>query len=1095
MPDIFDELFDRVPEPENRYFPESGGALSHVLGFLDLVVGAPSRAVQGGIIAGLREESVPKQMAKSFFGFSLDTGRFGKGEIASGIELLEELGLVQDKESLGNIIGGVGVDIATDLVSFNAIGLSRNLIGKGPGILKRISSHPGLRWRTFGKDVLRTSQREARHFKEQFLLRLNPAQQEEFIGQLKALGPTTGFNEKIFSKLRVKRNLQFEADRLRQETFQKGGISRLYRATGKDVAGRGRRLERGLKKIQAQIDTSLDAFDIERAQIRLLGSPNRLQNAIINPSFEQLGHAALREEGRILAEASLDMFSKPIWFKVEDFSLSSKYLGTNRPASFFDMRFPNAPRFLRDLVPSNLPRESSELLIEMQGKFRPNIISHLLQKIIPPQFSPFDFTAVLRRVGVMPRMFKGFNDQVKHFTKAFEEVTDLAKKAGIKKSGDKMDELIAKVADGVEGFSRDMLHPDQLKFLDRVEEIQASMARTLVRDPVTGITRQLLPDNYFHRGPYLHHIREDFQQQIFRDFVSETGIPRWQVDMLGDMPKEVFAAPLKQRLANPGKYKFSILEASKAYMVAMTRKIHLEPALKEILPEIRKLNQPGSAGLFRASQSMVQMFFGNYSALDGYFDDLARVIGMQSHHLGTRLSVGITAWTYRAMLGLNPRTSLLQLHQGILNNSLHLGIFDTLKGFFRVDRGAAAAYRESHITNEWMRSMDKEFAHLFGASGFRHKAMEKVDKVLFAGLNGLDNFNRGWAFHGGFGLAKRAGLSDEQAILQGIRAANETQFIYGRLGSSPLRNNPLGRVLLQFQSFAAKQLSFLTQKFRQQPGAMFARYVAISGMLTRNIGRHVDITSELAPVTPGDVRNLVTMDRVPALLGFEALVDFGRAVLQEAATDAGLKPKYLGEAIDSKFAAENLFRTVFTTLVPTGTVFSRFAKYQPTLEAATEEEQTLPVQIGRAVGAVAGAPFGGFEEGEAVKGPLRTGGTKEEIDRYGRKIRDLTPGEAALGLLGFRTTQSRLDRENVEDIRFADAFIQRRYEKLMTDAVRAVENGRDPSPFILRASQVAQKQTFIVMQALRMRLRNRRLPLRERVLKRSQRPVREQFSP
>jgi hypothetical protein len=265
-------------------------------------------------------------------------------------------------------------------------------------------------------------------------------------------------------------------------------------------------------------------------------------------------------------------------------------------------------------------------------------------------------------------------------------------------------------------------------------------------------------------------------------------------------------------------------------------------------------------------------------------------------------------------------------------------------------------------------------------------------------------------------------------------------------------------------------------------------------MLTRNIGKHVDITSELTPTTPGDVQNLVTLDRIPALQGFFSLIDYGRAVAQEAATDAGIKPIGLGNAIDKDFAKEQFFRTAFTTLFPAGTMFGRFAKYQPTLEAADPSEAHLGVATARTIGRGAGIPFGGFGEGEALSGPLRTGGVRQTIDKYGRKIGDLTPGEAALGVLGFRTTQSRLDREDVEDIAFADAFVKRRYERLMTEALRAQQSGRDPQPFLTRASTVAQKQMALVLQAFRQRVKNRSLTLKQRKIRSAIKPVKQQFT-
>ena len=991
---------EQFQEPEmNRFFP--GGALWNTLGFLDLVLGAPARAVQGGIISGLRGEDVLEGAGKSLIGLSLDTGQFGIGEVASGGELLEELGYIKDKENFGNIVAGIGVDIATDLAMFNLIGAARkaalrpgSLAGQIPGV-RHVSPERNLFRRLTGRkprpDRLLMPTHDTRLQKRLIFRNIlkGAEDRDEFIRQLEPLG---------ISAVEASGGATKFAGRLKSLFDQEQRFIRFQKRLGQlpegvQLSGRGaklaKKLEAGVTEAQRKIDDLLGNLEFGEVHLRSLVDDKTLQDAFLALGAANVANAA--KKARDLALKALPESKAMQAFKVIRFNLDRFHLGTNRPATMMEISFPNRTRMFRDVIPANMSRTGAEMLI--RTRFKPRFATKL-GEVIPPFLNPFDYMAVLRRTGIMNRLSPAFMDSFESITNDWAKVAKWAEEAGVRSKATR--QALGRIADGdldrAVALSEGIVNAKHLDFLDKLEEFHRSVVTRTYRDPETGVVRQLLSPAEFHKGPYLHHIPLDRQQQIFRNVVSEQDGFRNVVGVIDDIPESVRAPMLQRRLTQKGMFETDILKVSRAYITAMNRKLHMEPALREILPDLRRLNRGGDSQLFKTAEDVVHHFFGRYGALDGAFDDLAAAIGMKGHHYATRMSAVVTATAYRAMLGLNPRTSLLQLHQGVLNNSIYLGLWDSLKGFVShvTFRGAPRlAYRDAQVMTKLGEHLSVNLSeHLPALTNAKNRVMKYVDKILFAPLNAFDNFNRGWAFHGGFNLAKRHGLSDEQAMLRGILAANETQFIYGKIGASSARSTPLGRVMLQYQSFAAKQLQFLAQQYRRQPGVMLARYVAMTGMITRSVGQHVDLSRELAPTTPGDIQNIITMDRLPGLVALEAVVDFGRAALQEAAGVPRTE-----QVVDPDFAVEQMARAFWSSVVPGGNLFSKFAAYQPTLEAAEAGELGAPARLvrgaGRAIGeAGAFLGLGDIREPQARVAGLRTGAVGQEKDKFGRTTRN-----------------------------------------------------------------------------------------------------------
>jgi len=133
----------------------------------------------------------------------------------------------------------------------------------------------------------------------------------------------------------------------------------------------------------------------------------------------------------------------------------------------------------------------------------------------------------------------------------------------------------------------------------------------------------------------------------------------------------------------------------------------------------------------------------------------------------------------------------------------------------------------------------------------------KLDNLLFLPARFSENFNRGLALSAGmsdFMKSERALVGGrnlrqlftekpdvfDEAIRYGHAVANETQFVYGVVGRSPIAGAVTGRLALQFFSWPVKQIAFLSNGWKDE-GAMFMmRYIAFSGLVS-SIAEHAEV--------------------------------------------------------------------------------------------------------------------------------------------------------------------------------------------------------------------------------------------------------------
>ena len=583
----------------NRFFPEQGGFLFKSLGLLDLIFGAPTRAVQGGIISGMRGEDIASGAWKSFIGQSLDTGEFGKGEIASGLELLEELGVVHDKDHLGNIFAGAGIDIVSDLAMFNFLSAGRRLAGKGTTELMRMSAR-GARYRSFRADKYVSDMRQARHIKQIMLLNLGEEAQDDFIKQIRLHYPESKLSK---SDLETVRKLVFT-------DFKSFDANK-------------------------KLNWMAGQFDVDRLDLRYVGRPSDLQHPFINPSIVEMGHAV----GEIPEKATADFFETidlHAFRVVDKFKLSQAHAGSNRQATWYDLKFPNAPRFLRDIIPANQPGlfpHGIELTVTP-----PSIASRAYHRFTKwfAHVSPFDFQNVLERVGMAPLMVRGYRAFTKAQLDDFEKVEKIAGKIGLQK-GTAQAERLGEAADGNLGALA-RTSAEELDFIGKRKELFDQKWIEAMEETGDPRLRKFYEEGGLNNPNYLHHKRLDLQEKIGPAFRIESPDGA-SFGLADDFYSNVKVPQFLRRVDEKAKVSYDIVQEMRMYITAINRKIHLEPVIKQLLPDLNRLNQRGTASLFWAGQDFIQLFLGNYGRFDAWFDSLASVVGLNTRNLATKLSL------------------------------------------------------------------------------------------------------------------------------------------------------------------------------------------------------------------------------------------------------------------------------------------------------------------------------------------------------------------------------------------------------------------------------------------------------------------------
>lgn len=318
-------------------------------------------------------------------------------------------------------------------------------------------------------------------------------------------------------------------------------------------------------------------------------------------------------------------------------------------------------------------------------------------------------------------------------------------------------------------------------------------------------------------------------------------------------------------------------EGMRLYLRGMARKQFMEPALEEGERLARSLDKTKQSYWADWKRLLKGQRVKEGRSLDAWINKgVARVQQKTGkrilpHNAATKTSLAMTRMWIRGILGASMGSMLTNLTQSI-NTATRAGALDTLKGFMymRTKEGRALA-KELQLGDDFLAVMEKDLpsavrlpkkleraketlnARLMAASD---GGVQTLDDIVMAPMLYAENTNRGIALWTGItramrkrgmqpgtDLSKMSVEAREAVLREAMDLVEETQFIYGVMGTAPRFSGPSGRFIMTLSSFAPKQAAFLVRQAKADPTGI-ARFFAMSGFMTRMSREAMGVDSE-----------------------------------------------------------------------------------------------------------------------------------------------------------------------------------------------------------------------------------------------------------
>jgi hypothetical protein len=287
---------------------------------------------------------------------------------------------------------------------------------------------------------------------------------------------------------------------------------------------------------------------------------------------------------------------------------------------------------------------------------------------------------------------------------------------------------------------------------------------------------------------------------------------------------------VQKRLGKRG-YVEDTWRALDAYVKRATRKVNMDPALKQI----KNASENMEESQFNYVKSYIDRVNMRPTQVDNLIDNsIKQVIG---YKLGQRpvtvLSHNIRQAIYRGTLGLNASSALKNLSQGA-NTYAKLGEKYTVIGYTDMMKNLVEGSKE--LEENGVLGQDIVQDRTLSATRQLSQAM---DKGLFAFFEAAERINRGSAYFGAKAkfLAEHKTATEDQAISYAKKIVRDTQFTFGSIDTPPVLQADLGKLLGQFQSYNLKQGEFLAEMVRNKDLAGLVRYSGASLVFALTVGK------------------------------------------------------------------------------------------------------------------------------------------------------------------------------------------------------------------------------------------------------------------
>lgn len=517
-----------------------------------------------------------------------------------------------------------------------------------------------------------------------------------------------------------------------------------------------------------------------------------------------------------------------------------------------------------------------------------------------------------------------------------------------------------------------------------------------------------------YRKGYITHLIEDPQQisTIFQDV---------------KIPKFLKFAFEKRK--GGGKYKTDVVQALETYTDAALRDIYYGDALYRAIPKVEALNKFGDRPII--SKKVITSPDGSTTEVHFYnlgdaplFSERKYADEFLKNQLGwptfsekaiaglgipvntqKAVSQGVTQLFYKSLLGAALDTGVKNLTQGI-NTLAEYGGMPSMRGYAKlVTRGGVKSARSEHLLEEFeplLQSGDGGRFMGVKVGGTTGEVLKKFDGIVLSGPMRFSEFvNRGVTFHTALDDAIKSGKSIEEANQIAHAAVRKLQFGYGKLDQSPFLRGALAKPLAQFSSYPLKEAELLYRWAGEKGGkAKLLRYFATVGALVAG-GTYagIDISNTFPnpfrAVDPNS-KNSIKLPGSDKSVRFDPTKMLTSGFMPSGAPPAisTVKDIATGMMSEDPYEVARAKRQTVTSLIPGG-------RYGTKIYEAVKE-------------------LGGE--------PLR--------DARDRIIRQPSPKEAILKLLGFSSTQGEIDRTQRSDIKEVEDFYKSSRQKLV-DAIIA----------------------------------------------------------
>lgn len=407
--------------------------------------------------------------------------------------------------------------------------------------------------------------------------------------------------------------------------------------------------------------------------------------------------------------------------------------------------------------------------------------------------------------------------------------------------GQETSEKIFKFLDGQRGIT---LNAKETKVANEIKEYLADWADRL------GLPKDNRIANYITHIFDSELIQKEFDEDLAKIIADK-------------LPGEVYDPFLEKRLGAKG-YKQDVWAALDAYVKRATRKVHMDPAL-EVVQD--KAGHSLEFAKIEASQyKYIQRYINGVQMRPTEFDNLLdnSIKTLVGYKYGQRpvtyLTKLLRRMTYRGMLGLNPASALRNLSQGI-NTYATLGEKYTALGYAGLfKKGAMQEIEDSGI-------LGSTFIQDQTLSATK-KALEKVDKGLFAFFSAAEKVNRGAAYFGAKakylanfeeGAVK---LTPEQLEKKAANYAREvvrkTQFSFGSVDTPVFLQSDIAKTMAQYQTFTLKQTEFLAEMAKNKDYMGLLRYSVAGLAFVYSIGQAFNME-------PKEILPMFRFDTPPSL--------------------------------------------------------------------------------------------------------------------------------------------------------------------------------------------------------------------------------------